>query len=612
MTASRLRRVLWTPSRSRSNTPAPIESPKTSCANDDSVIISVSTLLDAGGSSITAFIDDVEAVKSVASSSTAAGGYKLRTSIGLARAFVRLALEKKRLSAYLKLLISDATLLRELYSRHAFLRCEEEREQFLIHLLSLNAVDYYSFTRMLQKAQMTYRVAVITGGMTGGTRSRLPLASSANAWVCLKGHLGSSGHISLSRASPSYAEFSHENLGILNTLLIGHDNAGFSPNMFVEVVIVVTPLTNHAYLFPCGHWLGRGVEDNSCERLLIGQIAQVTKQGTVVIPRSMIKSPVENEDITSITATPVTRLYSDTILDPATSAILDRLANAVNRLAKHFACTGQTESLMSLSALLCGKEYGLAPALEAVFTHGIRSSGVFNRRRLYAWDFFERFVEHHTRVASNENQQPDRHMESENTSMNIGGFDVSFVTSPRFARTLPRHGNSGTGPRNLDSSGRRTPLIGRAPSRLSLKSSALPPIQPPAVSSSGWQSQPCSPGVSLQRRQNYSSTRSVFALENFISTFQHVNRSGSQIGKLGRFQRMVCIGCRDHTIASWFPVLATSAPNLVKHLYDMRIPNFLIDPDLRDSVQTLLTTLNDFTFKLDPALLGSCSDADSS
>lgn len=189
---------------------------------------------------------------------------------------------------------------------------------------------------------------------------------------------------------------------------------------------------------------------------------------------------------------------------------------------------------------------------------------------------------------------------------------MSFVTSPRFARTLPRHGTSGAGPRNLDSSGRRTPLLGRAPSRLSLKSSALPPIQPSAISCSGWQSQPCSPGVSLQRRQNYSSTRSVFALENFISTFQHVNRSGSQIGKLGKFQRMVCIGCRDHTIASWFPVLATSAPNLVKHLYDTRIPNFLIDPDLRDSVQTLLTTLNDFTFKLDPALLGSCSDADSS
>ncbi|VDO06288.1 unnamed protein product [Rodentolepis nana] len=622
LTASRFRRALWTPSRSRSNTPAPIDSSNTSGATDDSVIISVSNLLDLDGTSTTAFIDDVEAVKSVASSSTAAGGYKLRTNIGLARAFVRLALEKKRLSTHLKLLMSDSTLLRELYSRHAFLRCEEEREQFLIHLLSLNAVDYYSFTRMLQKAQMTYRVAIITGGMTGGTRSRLPLASSANAWVCLRGHLGNSGHIHLSRASPSYVEFSHENLGILSTLLIGHDNAGFSPNMFVEAVIVITPLTNHTYLFPCGHWLGRGVEDNSCERLLIGQIAQVTKQGTVIIPRSMISPSVENEDTASITTTPLTRLYSDTVLDLATSTVLDHLANAVNRLAKHFACTGQAESFMSLSALLCGKEHGLVPALEAVFTHGIHSSGVFNRRRLYAWDFFgkssfpmdiKRFVEHHARIVSNENQQSSRHIDvTDGTSVNIGGFDVSFATSPCFARTLPRQSTSGSGPRNLDSSGRRTPLLGRATPRLSLKSSALPPIQPSATSCSGWQSQPCSPGVALQRRQYYNSTRSIFALENFISTFQHVNRSGSQIGKLGKFQRMVCIGCRDHTIASWFPVLATSAPNLVKQMYDTRIPNFLMDPDLRDSVQTLLTTLNDFKFKLDPALLGSCSDAESS
>lgn len=38
------------------------------------------------------------------------------------------------------------TFLRKLYKRYAFLRCEEEREQFLYHLLSLNAVDYFCFT----------------------------------------------------------------------------------------------------------------------------------------------------------------------------------------------------------------------------------------------------------------------------------------------------------------------------------------------------------------------------------------------------------------------------------------------------------------------------------
>lgn len=33
-----------------------------------------------------------------------------------------------------------------MYKRYAFLRCEEEREQFLTHLLTLNAVDLSSFT----------------------------------------------------------------------------------------------------------------------------------------------------------------------------------------------------------------------------------------------------------------------------------------------------------------------------------------------------------------------------------------------------------------------------------------------------------------------------------
>lgn len=35
---------------------------------------------------------------------------------------------------------------RNLYKRYAFLRCEDEKEQFLFHLLSLNAVDYFSYT----------------------------------------------------------------------------------------------------------------------------------------------------------------------------------------------------------------------------------------------------------------------------------------------------------------------------------------------------------------------------------------------------------------------------------------------------------------------------------
>lgn len=161
--------------------------------------VCISSLLDSGSSNLSsALVADVEGVKSVASFGGA--GYKLRTNIGLSRAFVRLALEKKRLSVYLKLLISDAALLRELYSRHAFLRCEEEREQFLVHLLALDAVDYYSFTRMLQKAELTYQVALICGNKGRNT-------STANLWLCLRGHLGSSGVVQVPRSSPTFVKF---------------------------------------------------------------------------------------------------------------------------------------------------------------------------------------------------------------------------------------------------------------------------------------------------------------------------------------------------------------------------------------------------------------------
>lgn len=70
----------------------------------------------------------------------------IKTQIGYTRAWIRLALEKKLLSRHFRLLLSDDSLLRSLYKRSAFLRCEEEKEQFLYHILTLNTVDYYSFT----------------------------------------------------------------------------------------------------------------------------------------------------------------------------------------------------------------------------------------------------------------------------------------------------------------------------------------------------------------------------------------------------------------------------------------------------------------------------------
>jgi len=70
----------------------------------------------------------------------------VKTDVGKARAFIRLSLEKKRLSHYLKELIDEESLLHSLYKPYAFLRCEEEREQFLTYLLTLQAVDLPCFT----------------------------------------------------------------------------------------------------------------------------------------------------------------------------------------------------------------------------------------------------------------------------------------------------------------------------------------------------------------------------------------------------------------------------------------------------------------------------------
>ena len=80
----------------------------------------------------------------------------VKTEIGMARAFVRLSLEKKLLADHLRQLVGENELLRALYKRHAFLRQEDEREQFFYHLQSLNVVDYFCFTNHFRSIRKLY------------------------------------------------------------------------------------------------------------------------------------------------------------------------------------------------------------------------------------------------------------------------------------------------------------------------------------------------------------------------------------------------------------------------------------------------------------------------
>jgi DENN domain-containing protein 5 len=184
----------------------------------------------------------------------------IKTPIGYSRAFVRLALEKKLLSRHLKALLSDTALIRSLYKRSAFLRCEDEREQFLYHLLTLNAVDYFCFTNCyvttsescheFQKSKMAnnsisflelpYRIVIFPTKKPGGA------TTSANVWAAVSGSLCETQQISVPRHALEFV-FQHKNLGVLTSLRIGHDDTGLSAKWMVENVVVRNEVTGHTY-----------------------------------------------------------------------------------------------------------------------------------------------------------------------------------------------------------------------------------------------------------------------------------------------------------------------------------------------------------------------------
>ncbi|XP_025162444.1 DENN domain-containing protein 5B isoform X3 [Harpegnathos saltator] len=293
----------------------------------------------------------------------------IKTHIGYARAWVRLALEKKLLSRHLKTLLSDSALLRSQYKRSAFLRCEEEKEQFLYHLLTLNAVDYFCFTNNYPTTKLPYRVVIFP------SRKASAATTSANSWIAISGTLCETNPVPIPKGALEFV-FHHKNLGVLSTLRIGHDNTGMSPKWMVEHVVVRNEVTGHMFKFPCGRWLGRGIDDGSTERLLVGAL----------VPRS-----IDSEELVESCSTPP-RCRSPSIpRRPILSQVelQHMLGEAVNSIVKyHYRRECQDGSL---TALLCG-EGGLVPSLEQIFLFGFKNQRIFGRN-FYVWDYFLRVKE---------------------------------------------------------------------------------------------------------------------------------------------------------------------------------------------------------------------------
>nr|CAD7462416.1 unnamed protein product [Timema tahoe] len=340
----------------------------------------------------------------------------IKTHIGYARAWVRLSLEKKLLSRHLRTLLADSALLRYItwlfldslnlkdsflyccvswesanifshrtrletntnkmsqYKRYAFLRCEDEKEQFLYHLLTLNAVDYFCFTNTYPNTKLPYRVVIFP------SRKASAATTTANSWVAISGTLGETSPVPIPRGALEFV-FHHKNLGVLTTLRIGHDNSGLSPKWMLEHLVVKNEVTGHTYKFPCGRWLGRGIDDDSTERLLVGEL----------VPRH-----VDSEELVEACRTPprcrspsVPRRPSE--IRPSVPEIQHMLGDAVNNIVKFYYRRKQEKDRSTLTLLLCG-EMGLVYCLEQTLLCGFKSARLFGRN-LYLWDYFVRVKE---------------------------------------------------------------------------------------------------------------------------------------------------------------------------------------------------------------------------
>uniref|UniRef100_A0A8C5D989 DENN/MADD domain containing 5A n=1 Tax=Gouania willdenowi TaxID=441366 RepID=A0A8C5D989_GOUWI len=293
---------------------------------------------------------------------------EIKTDVGKARAWVRLSMEKKLLSRHLKQLLSDHELTKKLYKRYAFLRCDDEKEQFLYHLLSFNAVDYFCFTNVFTTIMIPYHVVAVPSKKLGGSMF------TANPWVCVSGELAETGVLQVPRNMLEIT-FECQNLGKLTTVQMGHDNTGLYAKWLVECVMVRNEITGHTYKFPCGRWLGKGVDDGSLERILVGELMTPTTENDERMCRTppMQQSPGMMRRFVTISPNKLN-----------TGQIQEGVGEAINGIVKHFHKPEKERG--SLTLLLCG-EFGLVWALEQVFQHGFKSPRLF--KNVFIWDFLE-------------------------------------------------------------------------------------------------------------------------------------------------------------------------------------------------------------------------------
>ena len=202
--------------------------------------------------------------------------------------------------------------------------------------------------------------------------------SSAALWLQMVGTHTETDYLQIPRGVIHFS-FWARNLGHITSLRLGHDNAGLTPNWLVEHVLVRNEFTGHCFKFHCGRWLGKGIDDGSIERYLVGHL----------VPG--VPAPFETAELVKNCASPPNHPC------PATSSgagqldktkVQTMLSEAINRIIKHH--HKSLKERVSWAQLMCG-ELGLVHSLIQVFSFGFRSARLFGKN-LSVWDFFLKVV----------------------------------------------------------------------------------------------------------------------------------------------------------------------------------------------------------------------------
>uniref|UniRef100_A0A668AWC2 DENN/MADD domain containing 5B n=1 Tax=Myripristis murdjan TaxID=586833 RepID=A0A668AWC2_9TELE len=289
---------------------------------------------------------------------------EIKTEVGRARAWIRLSLEKKLLSQHLKQLLSRQALTK---SVHTHTHTHTQNTLSHTHMLLINKIDF-----MIPYRAVIIPIKKLSNAMT-----------TSNPWVCVSGELGDSGVMQIPK-NVLEMTFDCQNLGKLTTVQLGHDNAGLLAKWLVDCVMVRNEITGHTYKFPCGRWLGKGVDDGSLERVLIGELVvpsgeEDSGRGCRTPPLQRSPSQTRRISITSL---------SGRGCKPTSAQIQEAIGEAVNNIIKHFHKPEKERG--SLTILLCG-ESGLVGALEQFFHHGFKSARLF-QKTVFVWDFVEKAV----------------------------------------------------------------------------------------------------------------------------------------------------------------------------------------------------------------------------